>query len=90
MAEDIKQQFEEAHKHSMNHRNEIHASEICGCFYCLAIFTPGEIEEWIDFDENGVGQTAVCPECSVDAVIGSKSGFPITEEFLEEMRDSCF
>ena len=74
-----------AHKHSIRHRAEIEASSICGCFYCLRTFKPEEISEWID-DE----QTALCPFCPVDSVIGSASGFPITREFLQRMHDYWF
>ena len=73
--------LESAHKHSSRHREEILASEVCGCFYCLATFPPGEIEDWID-EKKRVGETAICPRCGIDSVIGSQSGFPITPEFL--------
>ena len=59
----------------------------CGCFYCLEIFDPAEIEEWITCDR---GDTAMCPYCSVDAVIGESSGYPITKEFLEKMNRYWF
>ena len=74
-----------AHGHSSGHRSEVASSDICGCFYCGAIFPPGEILEWIDD-----GKTALCPKCTVDSVLGSSSGFPITTEFLEEMRRTGF
>ncbi len=74
-----------AHKHSIRHRAELEASEICGCFYCLSTFPPVEITEWID-----AGLTALCPNCPVDAVLGSASGFPITREFLETMHARWF
>jgi len=74
-----------AHKHSSNHRQEILRSEMCGCFYCLDIFNASEINEWTD-DKDEVGQTALCPKCGIDSVIGSSSGYPITQEFLQEMK----
>ena len=74
-----------AHKHSVRHRAELEASTTCGCFYCLRIFSPSEITEWIDD-----GQTALCPHCPVDSVIGSASGYPITPEFLKLMHDFWF
>jgi len=74
-----------AHKHSIGHRTELEASAICGCFYCLCTFAPTEIKEWIDD-----GQTALCPHCPVDSVIGSASGYPITPEFLRRMHDYWF
>jgi hypothetical protein len=69
-----------AHDHCRNHRAELEKSESCGCFYCFAIFPPTAIREWLREE-----QTALCPQCDIDAVIGSASGFPITKEFLERM-----
>jgi hypothetical protein len=74
-----------AHKHCINHRSELEQSTLCGCFYCLSTFPPSEIVEWIDDD-----QTALCPKCPVDSVIGSASGYPITTEFLKRMHDHWF
>ena len=79
-----------AHKHSSWHRQEILSSEICGCFHCLAIYPPNKIEEWIDEDESDIGQTALCPECGIDSVIGSSSGFPIEKQFLTKMKKYWF
>lgn len=78
-----------AHDHSSGHRAEIEASEKCGCFYCISIYPPAEIEEWID-EVDGTCVTALCPRCGVDSVIGDKSGFPITKEFLETMHKGWF
>ncbi len=65
------------------------ASAQCGCFYCGAVFTPAEIKEWVD-DHDDVGQTALCPQCDIDAVIGSKSGYAITPDFLAAMHTHWF
>ncbi len=78
-----------AHKHSIFHKSEILQSEVCGCFYCLEIFPPNKIERWVDEDINSE-QTALCPECDIDSVIGSASGFPITREFLRKMHSHWF
>jgi len=86
MAEDMKDpELEKAHNHSSHHRGEILASDRCGCFYCLMIFPPTAILEWLDFEP-----TAQCPGCGIDSVIGSKSGYPITPEFLARMYDYWF
>ena len=45
-------------------------------------FPPTAIEKWCDEDSTGEGQTALCPRCEIDSVIGSASGYPITREFL--------
>ncbi len=77
-----------AHTHS-SRRDELLASELCGCFYCCQTFPTLEIENWIN--EGGKGAfTAVCPRCEIDAVIGSKSGFPITHRFLRDMHKYWF
>ncbi len=78
-----------AHRHSSYHRDELERSAVCGCFDCLEIFDVTEIEYWVDQVDHE-GQTALCPRCSVDAVIGSASGFPIEREFLEEMQRYWF
>ena len=58
-------------------------------FYCLAVYPASAIVEWID-DVGQGAQTALCPKCGVDSVLGDKSGFPLTKEFLEEMREHWF
>jgi uncharacterized paraquat-inducible protein A len=79
----------QAHTHCMNHHKEILASTVCGCFYCEATFPSQEVLRWIDEREDEQ-QTAMCPRCGVDAVIGSQSGFPITGEFLARMKAHWF
>ncbi len=37
----------------------------CACYHCLRIFNVSEIKEWTDRDND----TALCPHCSVDAVL---------------------
>jgi hypothetical protein len=74
-----------AHRHGIRNRAEIEGSELCGCFYCLRTFAPGEIERWLAVEE-----TAICPYCQIDSVLGSASGFPITDDFLRRMRARWF
>lgn len=82
--------YHRAHQYSSGHRQQIEASELCGCFYCLATFPPAVIEEWIDEVDERTGQTALCPRCGIDSVIGSKAGFPLTKEFLTSMQKHWF
>ena len=74
-----------AHKNCSQHRTEVEHSERCGCFYCVQSFSPTEINEWIDED-----RTAMCPRCGIDAVIGSASGFTLSNEFLQRMHEYWF
>ena len=86
-----------AHQHCSNHRDELLRSDKCGCFYCMAIFAPAQILDWVDApagqhhtEINDVGQTALCPECGIDSVIGNASGYSLTPEFLRQMHDHWF
>ena len=90
-------ELELAHKHSIRHRSEIERSDVCGCFYCLATYAPSAVTDWVDWPENtpdgmedAYGQTALCPRCGIDSVLGSASGFAITRQFLETMRTRWF
>jgi hypothetical protein len=78
-----------AHKHCRKNQQEVLASEACGCFYCLRIFSPGEITEW-HHEPDKAGVTAFCPYCGIDSVIGTGSGYPITPTFLAEMQKHWF
>lgn len=87
LRENMPERIYEAHGHSIDHRTEVEGSSICGCFYCLHIFPPSSITEWIKNDRN---EFAMCPKCGIDAVLGDASGYPITKEFLEEMNKYWF
>ncbi|KAF0812618.1 hypothetical protein IGB42_02910 [Andreprevotia sp. IGB-42] len=83
-----------AHEHSIYHRKALQQSDLCGCLHCLAIFPPDAIEEWTDFPEDAtdepLGNTALCPACSIDPVIGSAPGYSVTPEFLAQTQAHRF
>ena len=82
--------------HSFQNRAEVERSESCACFYCYARFAPSDIRLWTDSedpndDDSGAlrddtstfrGVTATCPRCQVDSVIGSASGYDLSDDFL--------
>jgi hypothetical protein len=74
-----------AHKHASKHRAEVEASGRCACFFCFRTFPPSQIKAWIDSD-----QTALCPSCGVDAVIGSNSSQRLDDGFLRKMHRHWF
>ncbi len=80
-----------AHSAASNHMAQLKQDKRCGCFYCLRIYNPAEIEEWI-IDDNPIdkGGTAICPYCGIDSVIGESSGYPLSVEFLEKMKKVWF
>jgi hypothetical protein len=74
-----------AHKHSSQHRAEIEASPRCGCFFCFRTFPRTDIHAWTD-----ANQTALCPRCGVDSVIGSASNHRLDDAFLRGMHAHFF
>jgi len=74
-----KMSFYAAHQHCSNNREEIKCSEMVGCFYCRKVFLAEEVDKWT-YDGD-----AICPRCSVDAVIGDASGLPVRNDFFLKM-----
>ena len=82
--------LKEAHKYSIYNYTSVRNSPICGCFYCQSTFEPKDIEEWTDTDSH-MEPTALCPNCGIDAVIGSVTGFKVSDpNFLKEMNYCWF
>ncbi len=79
----------QAHKKSIRHRPEVEKSKVCGCFHCLHIFSPDKIEQWTDGPETE-NETALCPSCGIDSVIGDASDYAITPDFLTTMKKAWF
>lgn len=73
-----------AKEHAVHNRQSLTTEQVCGCFFCQRIFDSKEIV-WPDADD-----TAMCPYCGMDAVIGESSGLPITKQFLRSMREYWF
>ena len=87
--------------HSFQNRAEVERSDLCACFYCFARFPPADIRYWTDSNDPDwgdlgpeepdfvryPGQTATCPFCEVDSVIGSASGYALTSDFLRSLHD---
>lgn len=55
----------ELHPLSRNNRDRMRRSIMAGCFCCKAKFPADDITRWTD-----EGQTACCPNCGADAVLG--------------------
>ena len=72
------------HRHTRANREELEASEACGCIACERIYFPSEIVRWVD------GETALCPHCGVDAVVGSASGITIIPGVLRRAHERWF
>jgi hypothetical protein len=86
-----------AHRHTTNNRAELEASRLCGCCSCTAIFPTEEIVAWTGLDMSNFenpdaasAETALCPRCGSEALLGDTCGYPITPDFLNRMNQSWF
>lgn len=85
--------FKKVHSKCGWHEKEIRQSTVCGCFFCLSIFSPSKITEWLEEDANcprGPGKTALCPVCGIDAVLPDSIEYEITEKLLKAMQEKYF
>ncbi|EUJ44504.1 cytoplasmic protein [Paenilisteria rocourtiae] len=74
-----------AHKYASSNKIWLAKAQRCGCFYCLEIFSPVEITNWLEMED-----TALCPYCSVDALLPESSLLPLSKNFLEKMHQHWF
>ena len=69
---------------SRRNRSALAESRICGCFHCLNEYPFAQITEWIDD-----GNTAICPFCGIDAVLGFET--PTTDaQLLSKLHERWF
>ena len=81
-------ELQSAHDRSFRNKPSVMASTVCGCFYCRKTCAPSDVQEWVRRDEN---ETALCPHCGIDSLIGNASGLPVTDPaFLSEMHAHWF
>lgn len=87
----------EAYRHTTQNRAEIEASRACGCCCCMQIYPPDEIVAWTGLDVSNLddpdaanAETALCPRCGSESVIGDKSGHDINPQFLGRMQEAWF
>jgi hypothetical protein len=86
-----------AYRAVSNNWAQIQGSRLCGCCSCVQMFPADEIVAWTGLDMHNVDdpkaidqQTALCPRCGSEAVIGDKSGYPINAQFLGRMNEAWF
>ncbi len=91
----MKIDYEAVHLKSSWHEADILNSKVCGCFFCLAIYPPSEIDAecWAEESPNeskGPGKTVFCPKCGIDSVLPDNIGYELTPEFLKSMKAYYF
>jgi len=77
--------YQAALKHAARHRDELVKSSHCACFFCFCTFSSSQIYQWVD-DK----QTALCPRCGINAVIGTASGLTVNRRFLRKLNELMF
>ena len=80
-----KSQLHEAHEHSVSNRVAINKSGWCGCFSCCQVYPAEEVQDWTD-----KGETALCPKCNIDSIIGDASGLSLNMQLLRQMQRQFF
>lgn len=69
-------------------RKQLLECENAVCVHCEQVFLPKNITDWIDPNEYEIGQTACCPHCEVDAVIGFHG--ELDENWVKNFRNYHF
>lgn len=69
-----------AYQYVTNNLNIMKKKQKCRCINCLTIFSSDEIKE-----HNS--KSVICPYCNKENIIAESSGYPITNEFLSEMKE---
>ncbi len=73
--------------HDLSTRNKLvvtNATRV-GCFYCKKIYPASEVVEFSKRNDS-----AICPHCSIDAVLPEYGSFVPTEEILNQMYQYWF
>lgn len=74
------------HRQSIGNKARLSDAKDCGCFFCFSHFPASAAEYW---DDEG-GETAVCPKCGIDSVIGEYDDERIPDDLLRAMKKRFF
>jgi hypothetical protein len=88
------------HLKSSRHEADILKSKLCGCFFCLEIYPPNEIDPECWWEEDNtysteiykteVDKTVFCPKCGIDSVLPDNIGYELTKDLLIAMKSYYF
>ena len=80
----------EIHTHCTANREEIEASSRCACFYCQEVFRATEVKDYIVEPSMDYKETALCPRCGADTILGDAAGIPFYKELIEKLHHHYF
>jgi len=72
-------------KYSAHNKTQLLGAQTAACYYCMKTFSTQDILEYIK-----AGDTALCPECGVDAVLADNLGFDLSPEGLFKLNKYWF
>lgn len=82
-----KQDWQVASDNAIFNKPTLLKSKIASCYCCLETFPVTEITEYVDMDDD----TALCPMCGIDAVLGDATNLPICDiEYLKAINRFAF
>ena len=84
------EELHEIHTHCTANRKEVEASSRCACFYCQEVYCASEVYDFIVEPSLDFKETALCPRCGVDTVIGDATGIPFYKELMEKLHQHYF
>lgn len=87
IGKDTQTMLKDAHKYSVCNQKLVEKSPRCGCFSCRRVFDSNKIDEYFT---DKTGMTAICPYCSIDAVLPECNPYGISERFLDKMHRKWF
>lgn len=71
------------HQHSLKNKFEVINSNKCACFHCFRVYDSDDVDTFLQ--ENDGQETAICPFCITDTIIGDASGFNLTDEMIDAL-----
>lgn len=82
-------QMKEAHKHCIYNKEELEKSTVVACFHCISIWGEEDLHPCLVVDYCDGGQTALCPKCGIDSLIGNASGIDLLDEKQCDLAEMC-
>jgi len=73
---------------AFKNKEKILSSAKCVCYYCCKTFLAKDVVEYCK--EKSGGETALCPNCGIDSVIGDSDSILPNEQTLRDWHRKAF
>ena len=78
-------QLKKMHAYSSHNKQLVDTADKCYCFYCKSCMKNSDIKQYADN-----GETALCPQCGIDAIIPDSIEDAVDEGIIFEMNEYWF